>query len=66
MIEHEDGSVTVSAQEFKTIALFLEMKHANLRALLLDKGDAMTQDDLVAEIVQFVTLQLHEPHDQPN
>lgn len=66
MIEHEDGSVTLSRKQFKTVAQFLEMREVNLKELLTEKGDELTQDELVDRIVQIVSLHLVEPHAQPN
>jgi hypothetical protein len=66
MIEHEDGSVTLSREQFKTVAQFLEMREVNLKELLTEKGDELTQDELADRIVQIVSLHLVEPHAQPN
>ena len=66
MIEHRDGSVTLSSKQFKTVATFLEMREVNLRELLAEKGDDISQGALLDRILQLVRLNQIEPHGQPN
>lgn len=66
MIEHEDGSVTLSAEQFKLMAIFLEINHVNLKQLLEENGDEISFDDLLCDIHQLISLHAVEPHDQPN
>lgn len=66
MIEHDDGSVTLSVKQFKTVATFLEMREVNLKDLLAEKGDALTEADLLTRIQQLVYLHQVESNNQPN
>ncbi len=42
MVEHPDGSVTLTAAELRSVALFMELPTSLLRRTLLTNGNALT------------------------
>lgn len=58
MIEHSDGSVTLSAQEFRVCHAFCELSAAEFKKLLESKDDGtLTVKDMVSHVMQCVILQ---------
>lgn len=53
--KHEDGSVTLTAQEFRCCAAFLELPASELLSFLSAKDAQMgfTKDALVEKIMQY-------------
>lgn len=56
MVEHDDGSVTISAVAFRSLALFCQMTRDQLKDLLRDKGEGLSQADLKHGSEQFASL----------
>ena len=59
MIEHADGSVTLSEREFGSLALHCEVPRTKLKELLRDTGDNVSQEDLQRLTRDLATLILH-------
>ncbi len=58
MVEHGDGSITLSAHEFRICHMFCELSAAEFKDLLLAKdGDTLSVADIVGRIEQRVRLQ---------
>lgn len=53
--KHEDGSVTLTAQEFQCCAAFLELPTSELLAFLNARGtqEGFTTEHLVEKIMQY-------------
>lgn len=59
--KHEDGSVTLTAVEFKTLANHLEMSADRLYDFLTRHEDGGTREQLVREIMQRISLAHFHP-----
>ena len=62
MVEHEDGSITLTAHEFKVCHNFCELSAKDFKALLTSKhGVELSVDDVVTMIQRRVLLEQFEP-----
>lgn len=58
MLEHGDGSITLTAHEFRVCHMFCELSAAEFKELLLAKDrDTLTVTDIVKQIERRVRLQ---------
>ncbi len=65
MIEHKDGSVTLTAHEFKLCHMFLEMSSQEFKKILLSKDDGtVSVKDFVEQIEQRVLLESFDDNQQ--
>lgn len=59
--KHEDGAVTLTAQEFKTVASLLEMSASRFYDFLTSHDEGFTREQLMQEIMGRITLANFEP-----
>lgn len=62
--QHDDGSVTLTAAEFRSCATHLEMSSAELLDFLSDRPDGFTTEELIKTVMQRIELE-HMPTDTP-
>ncbi len=55
-VRHENGSVTLTEQEFKCCAAFMELSADRFYAFLTENDDGFTKEQLVQRIKQFIQL----------
>ena len=65
-IVHDDGAVTLSAEDFRVCAAHLEMSPSRFLAFLTDHPEGFSQEDLLQSVMQQIELMSFSPETPPN
>lgn len=65
-ILHDDGSVTLSAEDFRACAAHLEMSPSRFLAFLTDHPEGFSEEELREHVMQQIELMHFTPDTAPN